>query len=167
MGREHVHYTAPPRAGLESGLDRFLLWFNAAPAGLDGLLLAGLAHLWFATLHPFEDGNGRLARAIADMALSRDEGRPMRLFSLSAQILREREDYYEILERTQRGGLEVTGWLNWFLARVECSAEAAERTLANTLSSRAAGVAAAAPIGSSGSPTSAVTGGRPPCQRLR
>lgn len=133
VGREKVHFIAPPRQGLESQLDRFLAWFSDPPAGLGGLLRAGLAHLWFVTLHPFEDGNGRLARALTDMALSQDEGQPMRLFSLSAQILRERESYYDILERTQRGELEVSEWLAWFLAQVEFVATAAEQTVANTL----------------------------------
>jgi len=133
-GRERVHFTAPPREGLESAADRFLTWFNTPPPDLDGLVRAGLAHLWFVTLHPFEDGNGRLARAITDMALSQDERQPMRFFSLSAQILRERERYYEILERTQRGGVEVTDWLAWFLVQVEAAATAAEKTVANTLS---------------------------------
>lgn len=133
VGREKVHFIAPPRQGLEAELKRFLAWFDAPPDDLDGLLYAGLAHLWFVTLHPFEDGNGRLARALTDMALSRDEGRPMRCFSLSAQILREREAYYEILERTQRGGPDVTGWLDWFLRQVEAAATAAEHTVADTL----------------------------------
>lgn len=103
------------------------------PPRIDGLIRADIAHLWFVTLHPFEDGNGRLARAITDMALSQDEGQPMRLFSLSARILRERDAYYKILERTQRGGLNVTEWLAWFLVQVEASAATAEQTLANTL----------------------------------
>ncbi len=106
-GREKVHFVAPPRAGLDAEVERFLAWFNAPPTDLDGLVRAGLAHLWFVTLHPFEDGNGRLARAITDMALSQDEGQPMRFFSLSAQVLRERDAYYDILERTQRAGVEV------------------------------------------------------------
>lgn len=133
IGREKVHFIAPPREGLEGELERFLAWFHVPPAGLDGLVRAGLAHLWFVTLHPFEDGNGRLARAISDMSLSQDEHQPMRLFSLSAQILRERESYYRILECTQRGGLEVTEWLVWFLMQVEAAAMAAEQTVANTL----------------------------------
>lgn len=133
IGHERVHFTAPPREGLDAELDRFLAWFNASPADLDGLIRAGLAHFWFVTLHPFEDGNGRLARAITDMALSQDERQPMRFFSMSAQILRERDSYYEILERTQRGGVDVTDWLGWFLTQVEASATAAERTVANTL----------------------------------
>ncbi len=133
IGREKVHFIAPPREGLEAEVDRFLAWFNNPPLDLDGLVRAGLAHLWFVTLHPFEDGNGRLARAITDMALSQDERQPMRLFSLSAQILRERESYYDTLERTQRGGLDVTKWLAWFLTQVEAAATTAKETVANTL----------------------------------
>jgi len=133
VGKEHVHFIAPPRDGLDTQLNHFLDWFAHAPAGMDGLVRAGLAHLWFVTLHPFEDGNGRLARALTDMALSQDERQPMRLFSLSAQILRERESYYAILEHTQRGGLDVTEWLTWFLQQVSAAANAAETTVANTL----------------------------------
>lgn len=133
IGHERVHFTAPPRAGLEQELNQFLAWFNAAPKDLDGLIRAGLAHLWFVTLHPFEDGNGRLARAITDLALSQDERQPMRFFSLSAQILRERDSYYAILEGTQRGQMDVTGWLNWFLQQVQSAASAAEKTVATTL----------------------------------
>lgn len=133
MGRERVHFEAPPRAGLEAGLARFLAWFAGPPPGLDGLVRAGIAHLWFVTLHPFEDGNGRLARAITDMAVAQDERQPMRAFSLSAQILREREAYYEILERTQRGDADITAWLAWFLAQVESAADAAQATIGDTL----------------------------------
>lgn len=134
VGRERLHFQAPPREGLEAQLEHFLLWFNTVSASMDGLVRAGVAHLWFVTLHPYEDGNGRLARAITDMALSQDEGMPMRMFSLSAQILRERDSYYRILEQTQRGGLDVTEWLVWFLAQVAAAATAAEQTIAHTLS---------------------------------
>jgi len=133
MGRERVHFVAPPRERLDDRVAEFLTWFNQPPTDLDGLVRAGLAHLWFVTLHPFEDGNGRLARAITDMALAQDERQPNRFFSLSAQILRDRESYYDILERSQRGGLDVTEWLAWFLAQVEAAAAAAEQTVANTL----------------------------------
>jgi Fic family protein len=133
IGRETVHFVAPPRDLLENEIERFLTWFNAPPAGMDGLLRAGLAHLWFVTLHPFEDGNGRLARAITDMALSQDEDQRMRAFSLSAQISREREAYYETLERTQRGGVDVTNWLVWFVRQVEAAAELAEQSVGMTL----------------------------------
>jgi Fic family protein len=115
IGREHVHYQAPPAVQVEADMAAFFEWF-AAPPATDGLLRAGLAHLWFVTIHPFEDGNGRIARAIADQALAQSEGSPQRFYSMSSQIRREREDYYAILERTQSGGLDVTRWLQWFLA---------------------------------------------------
>lgn len=133
LGRERVHYVAPPRERLEEELDCFLRWFGNPPSGMDGLIRAGLSHLWFVTIHPFEDGNGRLARAITDMALSQDENLPMRLFSLSAQILRAREEYYAVLEQTQRGSVDVTAWLMWFLRQVQAAATAAEQTVADTL----------------------------------
>jgi Fic family protein len=100
---------------------------------VDGLLRAGVAHLWFVALHPFEDGNGRLARAITDMALAQDERQSMRVFSLSAQLLRERDAYYAALESAQRGDLDLTPWLRFFLPQMEAAANAAERTIANTL----------------------------------
>lgn len=133
IGRENVHFIAPPREGLEARLAQFISWFNSQALEGDGLIRAGLAHLWFVTLHPFEDGNGRLARALTDMALSQDEQQRMRIFSLSAQILRERDSYYDILERTQRDGLDVTTWLSWFLQQVEAAADASEKAIANTV----------------------------------
>jgi Fic family protein len=114
IGREKVHYEAPPAERVPDEVDRFLAWF-AAPGDLDPLLIAGLAHLWFVTIHPFDDGNGRIARAIADMALARSERTGQRFYSMSAQIRRERDDYYTVLERTQKGALDVTGWQDWFL----------------------------------------------------
>ena len=133
VGREHVHFLAPPRERLEAELARFLGWFAEPSRGLDGLVLAGIAHLWLVTLHPFEDGNGRLARAVTDMAIARDEQRPMRLFSLSAQIKHRRGAYYKILERIQRGDLDVTLWLVWFLEQVEDAATEAHSIVARTL----------------------------------
>jgi len=133
IGRERVHFLAPPRERLEAELARLLAWFNRPPVGLDGLLRAGIAHLWFITLHPFEDGNGRLARAITDMAIAQDERRPMRIFSLSAQIQRRRSDYYKLLERAQRGDLDVTPWLLWFLSQVEDAATNAHAVVGRTL----------------------------------
>lgn len=133
LGQERVHFLAPPRERLEAELARFLEGFEKPPAGLDGLVHAGLAHLGLITLHPFEDGNGRLARAVTDMAIARDERRPMRLFSLSAQIQRRRSAYYDILERTQRGDLDVTAWLVWFLAQVEEAATQAHAVVGRTL----------------------------------
>jgi Fic family protein len=133
IGRQRVHFEAPPRAGLAKSVRQFLAWFNAPPPQLDGLVRAGLAHLWFVTLHPFEDGNGRLARAITDMAISQDEQRAQRLFSLSAQIMRERDAYYDVLESTQRGGLDVTAWLQWFLEQVAFACVLAEGTIEHVL----------------------------------
>ena len=114
-GREKVHYEAPPAATLPVETEAFLQWFNSAPTG-DALIHAGLAHLWLVTLHPFDNGNGRISRAVSDMALARAEGSTQRFYSLSAQIQRERKAYYDQLEATQRGTLDVTPWLQWFLA---------------------------------------------------
>lgn len=114
-------------------LGGFLAWFANPLAGLDGLLRAGLAHLWFVTLHPFEDGNGRLARALTDMALCQDEGQPARMFSLSAQIMGRREAYYTVLEETQRGDADVTTWLAWFLAEVSGACDQSEATVSRVI----------------------------------
>lgn len=114
IGRERVHFQAPPFERLEDEIQRFLDWFNAEPE-TEGLLRAGLAHLWFVTIHPFEDGNGRVARAIADQALAQSEGSGQRFYSMSSQIRKERSTYYDLLERTQKGDVDVTNWLGWFL----------------------------------------------------
>ena len=114
IGRQKVHFKAAPAVAVDVEIERFLAWFNG-PSHAEGLLRAGLAHLWFVTIHPFDDGNGRIARAIADLALAKTEGQGLRFYSLSAQIRRQRAGYYDILERTQRGGLDVTDWLAWFL----------------------------------------------------
>ncbi|MGR3662356.1 MAG: Fic family protein [Paracoccaceae bacterium] len=113
-GREKVHYIAPPAERVAQEMGTFLDWFNQPPAS-DPVLKAAHAHLWFVTIHPFDDGNGRIARAIADMALTRSEGSPHRFYSMSAQIEAERTAYYKILERTQKGDVDVTGWMIWFL----------------------------------------------------
>jgi Fic family protein len=115
LGRETVHFEAPPAERLDDELRRFLAWWRSSAGTVDGLLRAGLAHLWFVTLHPFEDGNGRVGRAITEMALAQDEGAGVRLYSLSAQVSDERAGYYAALEAAQRGRGEVTGWLVWFL----------------------------------------------------
>lgn len=120
IGRQRVHYEAPPAGRLDAEMARFLEGFNSR-SGLEGLLRAGLAHLWFVTIHPFEDGNGRIARAIADMALAQSEDSGQRFYSMSSQIRTERTDYYDMLERTQKGSLDITDWLVWFL---ECFARA-------------------------------------------
>jgi len=128
IGREKVHYEAPPAARLPQEVDKFLEWF-AAPGAIDPLLTAGLAHLWFVTIHPFEDGNGRIARAIADMALARSDQTGQRFYSMSAQIRRERDDYYTVLESTQKGTLDVTIWQDWFLNCLGRAIEGADGTL--------------------------------------
>jgi len=132
IGREKVHYTAPPANRLASEMTAFLDWFEQ-PHQLDPVLKAGLAHLWFITLHPFDDGNGRIARAIGDMALARSEQCPQRFYSLSAQIQQERADYYNILERSQKSGLDVTEWLLWFLACLQRAIAQADATLSAVL----------------------------------
>ena len=118
LDRPRVHFEAPPRAGLEAQLERFLQWFadSRADAGLDPLLRAGIAHFWFVTLHPFDDGNGRLTRAITDLALAQADGQAIRLYAMSASILDDRSGYYRVLEASQKGGLDITEWLQWFLA---------------------------------------------------
>lgn len=117
-GRQRVHYEAPPRRGLEQELDRFLGWFNKPPPKMDGLLRAGLAHAWFELVHPFEDGNGRVGRALLDRALAQDENRSSRLYSLSARFMAVRNEYYHALQALSRGDLDATDWLQWFLEQV-------------------------------------------------
>ncbi len=114
IGREKVHYQAPEAKRVPKEMRAFLKWFNGPQAG-DPVLAAGVAHLWFVTIHPFEDGNGRIARAIADMALARSENSKQRFYSMSAHIRLERSAYYAMLEKTQRNGLDITPWLEWFL----------------------------------------------------
>lgn len=133
IGREKIHYEAPPATRLPSEVARFLKWLNSDTPHEPALLRAGLGHLWFVTLHPFDDGNGRIARAIGDLLLARADASPQRFYSLSAQIQRERKAYYDILERTQKGDLNVTVWLQWFLATLLKSVEQAHGTLDQVL----------------------------------
>jgi Fic family protein len=114
IGKEKVHYQAPPSSCLEKEMKKFLEWFNHSQ-DIDLVIKAALAHLWFVTLHPFEDGNGRIARALTDMILAQSDGQSYRFYSLSAQIINERKQYYEILELTTKGELDITEWLQWFL----------------------------------------------------
>ena len=116
VGRERVHFEAPGADRLEEEMRRLLRWFNSEESHLDLVLKAAVAHLWFVTIHPFDDGNGRIARAVADMVLARSEKSPQRFYSMSAQIRVERGAYYDILERTQRGPIDITPWMDWFLA---------------------------------------------------
>ena len=120
MGREKVHFQAPPAERLPKEMARFLDWFNAEEQ-TDPILKAGIAHFWFVTIHPFDDGNGRIARAIADMLLARADGSPDRFYSMSSQIESERSDYYRQLEQQQRGAMDLTPWLEWFLGCLDRS----------------------------------------------
>ena len=124
--RQRVHFQAPPAEQLKGELDRFLYWFNSENE-IHPILKAGIAHMWLLTLHPFDDGNGRIARAIGEMLLARADGSSQRFYSLSAQIQRKRRDYYEILERSQKGGLDITDWLAWFLSSLDAAISNAQR----------------------------------------
>jgi Fic family protein len=130
FGRERVHYEAPVAGRVDAEMHAFLDWFNSED-DTDLVLRAALAHLWFVTIHPFEDGNGRIARAIADMSLARSEESPQRFYSMSAQIRLERNAYYDILESTQKGDLDITPWMEWFLGCLDRAFDGAEKTLAN------------------------------------
>lgn len=112
---ETVHFEAPPSDKVGEEMRRFLDWWKTSSGQVDGLIRAGLAHFWFVTIHPFDDGNGRISRAITDMALAQDESSQRRLYNLSTQILKERESYYQILETSQKGSCDITLWLEWFL----------------------------------------------------
>jgi Fic family protein len=133
VGREHVHFQAPAASRLDAEMKSFLTWFNGKEES-DWVLRAGVAHLWFVTIHPFDDGNGRIARAISDMALARSEGSSQRFYSMSAQIRQERAAYYDILEQTQRGGMGITPWMEWFLGCLGRAIEGAQGVLRTVLS---------------------------------
>ena len=130
MGRQRVHFVAPDSDRLEPEMSRFFDWFNTDRT-TDPVLKAAIAHLWFVTIHPFDDGNGRMARAIADLQLCRADQSPRRFYSMSAQIRQERKTYYEILENTQRGDLDITDWLSWFLSCLGRAIDASAGTLDN------------------------------------
>ena len=132
IGRRRVHFEAPPAARLEGEMGRFFEWINVTSIE-PPLIKAGMAHLWFVTLHPFDDGNGRIARAIGDLLLARADGSPQRFYSLSAQIERERKAYYEILERKQKGSMDITEWLFWILDLLHRSVDQAQSTIDSVL----------------------------------
>ena len=132
MGRERVHFEAPSAEKLDAEMSAFLEWFEAAN-GIDPVIKAGVAHFWFVTIHPFEDGNGRIGRAIADLQLARADGAKERFYSLSSQIESERNEYYLQLERGQRNGLDVTVWLEWFLGCLRRAIMKADETLSGVL----------------------------------
>ena len=132
VGRESVHFEAPPAGLIPQEMSTFLKWFNQ-DQGLDPLVKSGLAHLWFVTIHPFEDGNGRIGRAVCDMVLAQSEQSTQRFYSLSSQIRKERKNYYNLLERTQKDSLEVTEWLDWFLGTLLRALQGAEESLSSVL----------------------------------
>jgi Fic family protein len=132
IGKQKVHYEAPPAKRLPKEIKAFLRWFKK-PGDADPLLIAGLAHLWFVTIHPFDDGNGRIARAIADMALARAEDTDQRFYSMSARIRAQRNAYYETLEHAQKGACDITAWQEWFLGCLLRAVEGSHDTLGTVL----------------------------------
>ncbi|WP_421828356.1 Fic family protein [Larkinella sp.] len=132
LGRERVHFQAPDASVLDLEMQQFLDWFNR-DIKHDPVMKAAIAHLWFVTIHPFDDGNGRIGRTIADMQLARADGSAQRFYSMSAQIRKERNRYYEMLEKTQKGDLDITEWLDWFLGCLDRALSATEETLAGVL----------------------------------
>lgn len=132
IGKERIHFEAPQAPRVDKEMNSFLDWFNAN-SDIDMVMKAGLAHLWFASIHPFDDGNGRIARAITDMALARSENSSQRFYSMSTQIRQERNAYYEILERTQKAEMDVTPWMEWFLACLGRAIDGAQTVLSAVL----------------------------------
>lgn len=132
LGKEKVHFQAPDSALVPSEMERIINWFNQEP-NVDLVLKAAVAHLWFVTVHPFEDGNGRITRALTDMLLARSDKNPQRFYSMSAQIRKERKSYYDILERTQWGTLDITEWMKWFLNCLKNALLASESLLSHVL----------------------------------
>ncbi|MFK5108364.1 Fic family protein, partial [Klebsiella pneumoniae] len=128
MGKEKVHFQAPDADLLDGEMKKFIAWFNEEQT-MNGVLKAAVAHLWFITIHPFDDGNGRIARAISDLQLSRADASIQRFYSMSAQIRKERSAYYDILEQTQKGSLDITNWIIWFLQCLLSAILASEETL--------------------------------------
>ena len=133
IGREKVHYEAIPGPQVEQEMTAFLQWWHENQKKIDGILRAAISGFWFVTIHPYEDGNGRLARALTDMALAQDEKRSVRYYSFSAQIMDERQEYYDILERCQKGGMDITEWLLWFLGCFERAIERSEVLISKVL----------------------------------
>jgi Fic family protein len=128
IGREKIHYEAPPHDRLKKEMARFIKWCNTA-SDTDPVIKSAMAHFWFVTIHPFDDGNGRIARAIADLMLARSEKSPQRFYSMSSQIQRERKAYYDVLERCQKGTLDITPWVEWFLGCLKRALGASDQTL--------------------------------------
>lgn len=129
MGKEKVHYEAPPSDAVPAMMDRFISWVNSEDSDTDPVLKAAAAHLWFVAIHPFDDGNGRLTRTITDMLLSKADGLPLRFYSMSAEILREKKSYYAILEKITTGSTDITDWIEWFLQTMSHALERTEDTV--------------------------------------
>ncbi len=127
-GKQKVHYEAPPSSAMESEMRQFLDWINS-DGEIDPVIKAAIAHLWFVAIHPFDDGNGRITRTITDMMLARADGMPQRFYSMSARICRRKNEYYEILEKTQRGDMDITPWLDWFLDTLMAALTDAQETV--------------------------------------
>lgn len=132
MGRERIHYEAPEAVRLNTEMNLFLTWFNTVHQ-IDSVLKAAIAHFWFVTIHPFDDGNGRIARAITDMQLARSDGSAQRFYSMSAQIRKERNEYYNVLEKSQSATLDITAWIRWFMECLDRSIMATEEDLTGIL----------------------------------
>lgn len=132
-GKERVHYSAPPSKIVPVEMDTFFKWWNHPPEKLDGVIRAAIAHFWFVTIHPFEDGNGRIARCITDMALAQEEKTSKRLYSLSSQIVEDKNSYYQILEETQKGDGDITEWLVWFLKTFTRAIESSKRLIEKSI----------------------------------
>lgn len=133
MGKEKVHFQAPDAQDVPRQMSEFIRWFNSDTPPLDAVVKAAIAHLWFVTIHPFEDGNGRIARALSEMLLTRSDNSPQRFYSMSTQIKAERNAYYDILEKTERGSMDITLWINWFLQCLQTALSTAEQSLSRVL----------------------------------
>ncbi|MBN1870374.1 MAG: Fic family protein [Candidatus Omnitrophica bacterium] len=133
IGREKVHFEGPPAERVNEEIKNFLHWWEKSLGETEGFLRAGLAHFWFVTIHPFDDGNGRITRSLTDMALAQDEKLPQRFYSLSSQIMEERNDYYNVLEMSQKGSSDMTVWLKWFLGCLIRSMERSQQLVAKVL----------------------------------
>lgn len=133
VGKEKVHYQAPPSENLDKEMKDFLVWWEKSNGKIEGFLRAAIAHFWFVTIHPFDDGNGRIARALTDMALAQDEKLQMRFYSFSSQIMEERGDYYDVLEKCSKGKSDLTMWLSWFLGCLMRAMENSEMLITNVL----------------------------------
>lgn len=133
VGKEKVHYQAPPAERLDKEMKDFLIWWEKSNGKMEGFLRAAIAHFWFVTIHPFDDGNGRIARVLTDMALAQDEKLAMRFYSLSSQIMEERNDYYDVLEKCSKGKSDITAWLLWFLGCTDRAIQKSEMIIGNVL----------------------------------